>query len=111
MIEFVFKDYLTSIGHLKSVKTHKNQIVPSGAEQTVKKEEKKLEELKASNSIIEDEIKSNWQNGVFVIAPTRLGLNKVNMEYFSPILSVFQTPLNVGIIGGRPSQALYFVGA
>lgn len=43
--------------------------------------------------------------------PVRLGLHKVNKEYFNPILSIFQCPHNVGIIGGRPSQALYFVGS
>ena len=42
--------------------------------------------------------------------PTRLGLNKINKEYFFPILEFFKCPLNVGIIGGRPNKALYFVG-
>lgn len=56
-------------------------------------------------------MEKDWKNGVLVIVPTRLGLNKVNKEYFAPILSIFQFQHNVGIIGGRPSQALYFVGA
>lgn len=58
----------------------------------------------------EDQLAKEWRNGVLVIVPTRLGLHKVNKEYFQPIKSIFQNPLNVGIIGGKPSQALYFVG-
>lgn len=59
----------------------------------------------------EEELKKNWKNGVLVIVPTRLGLSKVNKEYFNPIKTIIQSNLNVGIIGGKPSQALYFVGA
>jgi cysteine protease ATG4 len=58
----------------------------------------------------EQYISKHWTNGVLVIIPSRLGLNKVNAEYFGPIKQIFQNPLNVGIIGGKPSQALYFVG-
>jgi hypothetical protein len=47
-------------------------------------------------------MKKNWKNGILVIVPTRLGLNKVNKEYFGPISRIFQFDLNVGIIGGRP---------
>eukprot|EP00347_Sterkiella_histriomuscorum_P008343 403345460 len=55
-------------------------------------------------------LRSAWRNGILVIIPTRLGLNKVNKEYYSSIKYVFQCRLNVGIMGGRPNQALYFVG-
>jgi hypothetical protein len=47
-------------------------------------------------------LRSNWKNGVLVIIPTRLGLNKVNKEYHAAISKIFQCPLNVGILGGRP---------
>lgn len=43
-----------------------------------------------------------WVNSVLVIVATRLGLNKVNKEYFNPILDFFRFNLNVGAIGGRP---------
>ena len=47
---------------------------------------------------------------MLIIIPVRLGLNKINREYYLPILEYFKCPLNTGIIGGRPNQALYFVG-
>jgi len=33
----------------------------------------------------ENKLEKNWRNGILVIIPTRLGLNKVNKEYFMAI--------------------------
>jgi hypothetical protein len=43
------------------------------------------------NSRINDNefIRSSWKNGVLVIIPTRLGLNKVSKEYFPAISKIF----------------------
>lgn len=34
-------------------------------------------------------LKQSWRNGILIIIPTRLGLNKVNKEYYSAIKYVF----------------------
>ena len=44
------------------------------------------------DNMCEEEFKNppqEWKNAVLVIIPNRLGLNKVNKEYFGPILSYF----------------------
>jgi hypothetical protein len=58
------------------------------------------------DNTFEEEFKDpakEWKNSVLVIIPTRLGLSKVNKEYYSSILYYFQCKLNAGAIGGRPS--------
>lgn len=47
---------------------------------------------------------------MLVLIPTRLGLNKIDKDYYLPILKFFECELNMGIIGGQPKKALYFVG-
>lgn len=45
-----------------------------------------------------------------MLVSTRLGLKKVQKEYFNAVRYFFSHPFNVGIIGGRPKEAFYFVG-
>lgn len=40
----------------------------------------------------------------------RLGMKTVQNEYLDVIRAFFQCSLNVGILGGRPSEAYYLVG-
>lgn len=47
---------------------------------------------------------------VLLIIPLRLGLNDINPIYFPGLKKCFEIPGNVGMIGGRPNQALYFIG-
>ncbi|VDN00921.1 unnamed protein product [Thelazia callipaeda] len=47
---------------------------------------------------------------LLIIIPLRLGLNTINACYLSAIQVFFALPQCVGIIGGRPNHALYFVG-
>ena len=64
------------------------------------------------NLVIVNEIKnrnSEWKPLVLFI-PLRLGLTDINPIYFRPLKASFQLPSTLGIIGGRPSHALYFVG-
>ena len=53
---------------------------------------------------------SDWQNAVLVMVSTRLGLKKVQKDYFRSVLYFYMQNFNVGIIGGRPKEAFYFVG-
>lgn len=54
-------------------------------------------------------IDDSWQPLLLVI-PLRLGLGEINPIYFDGLKKCFEIPGNIGIIGGRPNQALYFIG-
>ncbi|CCO25637.1 Cysteine protease atg-4.1 [Caenorhabditis elegans] len=47
---------------------------------------------------------------LLLMIPLRLGLTTINPCYLSAIQEFFKIPQCVGIIGGRPNHALYFVG-
>ncbi|XP_053672626.1 cysteine protease ATG4B [Anopheles nili] len=47
---------------------------------------------------------------VLLIVPLRLGLSEVNPIYIEGLKKCFQLPGSCGMIGGRPNQALYFIG-
>lgn len=53
----------------------------------------------------------HWESGVLVLLPLMLGLNKVQPKYYRVIKQLLNMPESVGIIGGRPRSALYFVGS
>lgn len=65
------------------------------------------------NLVIVNEIKSTpsrpWKPLILFI-PLRLGLTDINPIYFRALKSSFHLSSSLGIIGGRPSHALYFVG-
>lgn len=42
--------------------------------------------------------------------PLRLGIDRVNPLYHDIIKGALRSPLSVGIVGGRPNRAFYFVG-
>jgi len=68
------------------------------------------------SSIYLDEItsvcsKSNlheWSS-VFIIIPLRLGLENINPIYIPQLKFIFTFPQTLGIIGGKPRAAVYFV--
>jgi len=41
--------------------------------------------------------------------PLRLGLNSLNDVYIPTLQALFKFPQNVGIVGGKPRAAMYFV--
>ncbi|XP_051562125.1 cysteine protease ATG4C-like isoform X1 [Myxocyprinus asiaticus] len=47
---------------------------------------------------------------VIILIPVRLGGEKINTEYFSFVKSILSLEYCIGIIGGKPKQAYYFVG-
>lgn len=66
------------------------------------------------NVIYLDEILSltmNFSKSLLIFCPIRLGLNKVNEKYVSPLIKLLQHPQCVGFVGGKPMKSLYFVGS
>jgi cysteine protease ATG4 len=47
---------------------------------------------------------------LLLIVPLRLGLNELNPIYIPALKRCFEIAGTLGIIGGRPNQALYFIG-
>ncbi|KAG5850673.1 hypothetical protein ANANG_G00084950 [Anguilla anguilla] len=47
---------------------------------------------------------------VIILVPVRLGGEKTNPEYFDFVKGILSLEYCVGIIGGKPKQAYYFVG-
>lgn len=55
------------------------------------------------------ENEDSWKP-LLLIIPLRLGLSDVNPVYINGLKKSFEIPFSVGIIGGRPNQAYYFIG-
>lgn len=47
---------------------------------------------------------------LLLVVPLRLGLSELNPVYIPGLKAVFESPQNVGIMGGRPNHALFFIG-
>lgn len=45
-----------------------------------------------------------------IIVPQRLGLKSVDSVYFAQIQEILTWKLSMGILGGKRSSALYFIG-
>ncbi|XP_063702807.1 cysteine protease ATG4A isoform X2 [Culicoides brevitarsis] len=56
------------------------------------------------------EVEKQIWKPVLLIIPLRLGLTDINPIYIPGLKKCFELPGNVGMIGGRPNQALYFIG-
>jgi len=53
-------------------------------------------------------IESKWWP-IVIFIPLRLGINKINDIYIPTLKETFKFPQSMGIIGGKPRGALYFV--
>lgn len=51
-----------------------------------------------------------WTTALLVLVPLRLGINSVNPEYHQELKDALRHSNCVGILGGRPNHAIYFVG-
>lgn len=92
----MFKDFLNKIGYF-----HEHPITRArhhDMKKSFDSPKKNMEERKSStdyreelDAIIDDpdQLKSLWKNQMLIIIPTRLGLNKINKEYFPAILRFF----------------------
>jgi len=49
-------------------------------------------------------------NPMFIMIPSRLGIEKVNRVYIPHIKYILKSKFSVGIIGGKPRASLYFIG-
>ncbi|CAJ0596308.1 unnamed protein product [Cylicocyclus nassatus] len=56
-----------------------------------------------------DDQKCDWRP-LLLLVPLRLGLTSINRCYLPAIENYFKLESCVGIIGGRPNHALYFIG-
>jgi cysteine protease ATG4 len=52
-----------------------------------------------------------WDTGLLLLVPLRLGLNNFNEEYIQSFAASFALPQSVGVLGGRPRGARWFYGA
>eukprot|EP01026_Neomeris_dumetosa_P012059 TRINITY_DN14245_c0_g1_i3.p1 TRINITY_DN14245_c0_g1~~TRINITY_DN14245_c0_g1_i3.p1 ORF type:complete len:495 (+),score=60.50 TRINITY_DN14245_c0_g1_i3:147-1631(+) len=48
--------------------------------------------------------------GLILLVPLVLGVNKMNEQYHRQILTLFTYPQSIGVLGGKPSSSLYFIG-
>eukprot|EP01119_Soliformovum_irregulare_P016135 TRINITY_DN4635_c0_g1_i1.p1 TRINITY_DN4635_c0_g1~~TRINITY_DN4635_c0_g1_i1.p1 ORF type:complete len:371 (-),score=62.91 TRINITY_DN4635_c0_g1_i1:27-1139(-) len=60
-------------------------------------------------AISQKDPQSTWKP-LFIMIPLRLGLNTFNEIYITPLKNLLQVPHSVGIVGGKPRSAMYFVG-
>jgi len=51
---------------------------------------------------------STWKS-LFIMIPLRLGLDSLNEVYNASLKALFQIPQSLGIVGGKPRAAMYFV--
>lgn len=59
---------------------------------------------------LESERNDDTWKPLLLIIPLRLGLNTINPIYVPALKKCFELVGSVGMIGGRPNQALYFIG-
>lgn len=52
----------------------------------------------------------NWTCGLLLLMPLKLGMRVVNSEYYREVQDVLENKFSVGMLGGRPKHAIYFVG-
>ena len=54
--------------------------------------------------------KNNWENSLLLMVCLRIGSITPNEDYFPMVKYLLESPYSVGILGGKPRRALYFVG-
>ncbi|KHJ81130.1 peptidase family C54, partial [Oesophagostomum dentatum] len=62
-----------------------------------------------NESTTSEDQKCEWRP-LLLLVPLRLGLTSINRCYLPAIENFFKLESCVGIIGGRPNHALYFIG-
>ncbi|XP_063529788.1 cysteine protease ATG4B [Cydia strobilella] len=56
-----------------------------------------------------DSVVTDWMP-LLLIVPLRLGLSEINPVYIEGLKICFHSPQSIGVIGGKPNQALYLIG-
>ncbi|CAB9500629.1 Cysteine protease ATG4B [Seminavis robusta] len=80
-------------------------VVPDHPLASAEQELKEAQEEQAALQQLE------WDTGLLLLIPLRLGLNGINEEYAKSISFTFSIPYSVGVLGGRPRGARWFYGA
>lgn len=62
-----------------------------------------------SSSSNEKQSTASWRP-LLLFIPLRLGLSETNPTYFTALKAMFTLKQNIGIIGGKPNHAHYFIG-
>ncbi|ODV79435.1 uncharacterized protein CANTADRAFT_29776, partial [Suhomyces tanzawaensis NRRL Y-17324] len=57
-----------------------------------------------------DDLFSQKVDGLLVLLPVRLGIDRINQYYYSSLKQLLSLSSSVGIAGGKPSSSYYFVG-
>ncbi|KAM3962743.1 autophagy-related 4a [Aphomia sociella] len=63
-----------------------------------------------TSSAADNLVLSDWMP-LLLIVPLRLGLSEINPVYFEGLKICFQSCQSIGVIGGKPNQALYLIGS
>ena len=58
---------------------------------------------------IKDKYYSIQKNGIIFVS-SRVGLDSIDPQYYTPIIRLFSIKNNLGLIGGKGNYALYFIG-
>ncbi|CDW54767.1 cysteine protease ATG4A, partial [Trichuris trichiura] len=66
-------------------------------------------EKSENNSLKNSKAASEWRP-LLLLLPLRLGLTQLNPCYVPALLEMFKCPNSLGMLGGRPNHALYFIG-
>ena len=72
--------------------------------------EQRLNVQVAMNNVLILSEFQNWTQPLLLFVPVRLGINEINPTYFSSLKKCFELEQCVGVIGGRPNHALFYVG-
>ncbi|XP_041973175.1 cysteine protease ATG4B [Aricia agestis] len=64
---------------------------------------------RGDNSSTPSNVTSDWMP-LLLIVPLRLGLSEINPVYIDGLKMCFESPQSIGVIGGKPNQALYLIG-
>lgn len=70
----------------------------------------KKQKIKFLFSAVKTCEKDDTWKPLLLIVPLRLGLSEVNPIYINGLKKSFEIPGSVGMVGGRPNQAHYFIG-
>jgi len=62
-----------------------------------------------SESDVFVEADSKW-HPLLLFIPLRLGLTEINSDYYSSLKAMFTLKQSLGVIGGKPNHAHYFIG-
>uniref|UniRef100_A0A8C9VSY0 Cysteine protease n=1 Tax=Scleropages formosus TaxID=113540 RepID=A0A8C9VSY0_SCLFO len=64
---------------------------------------------RATSSYPHPYLRSEWKP-LLLIIPLRMGINHINPVYIEALKECFKMPQSLGVLGGKPNLAYYFIG-